>query len=155
MIVTSSLPNRYLRECYFNFQVIIFLFQWPSLYRKRTCRILLRTLDYLVSFSFLWHWAFILFLFFYDFIYLFMRVTERQRQAEGEAGSLWEAWCRTQSPDQGSCPEPKADAQPLSNPGAPLPMALWIGLTFILHWPHLNLKLKKFDKIPMSSVPSL
>ena len=47
-----------------------------------------------------------------DFIYLCMRDTERQRQAEGEAGSpMWDLI-------PGSHPELKADAQPLSHPGA-------------------------------------
>lgn len=33
-------------------------------------------------------------------------------------------------------------------------MALWIGLTFIPCWLHLDLKLKQADKIPVSSFPS-
>ena len=46
-----------------------------------------------------------------------MRDTERgaETQAEGEAGSLLGARCGTRSQ------EPKADAQPLSHPGAPQP----------------------------------
>ena len=40
-------------------------------------------------------------------------------QAEGEAGSLQGARTGTGSPDPGSHPEPKADAQPLSHPGDP------------------------------------
>ena len=51
--------------------------------------------------------------FFHDFIYLFLRDTEAQTQAEGEAGSLRGAQCGTPSQDPGSCPEPKANAQPL------------------------------------------
>ena len=60
----------------------------------------------------------ILFFFFYRF-YLFIHERHRERQAEGEAGSLWEARCGTQSQDPGTRPEPKADAQPLSHPGIP------------------------------------
>ena len=58
--------------------------------------------------------------FFEDFIYLFMRDTEREAetQAEGEADSLWGAQHRTQSRDSRSQSEPKADALPLSHPGA-------------------------------------
>ena len=50
-----------------------------------------------------------------------MRDAEREAetQAEGEAGSLQGAPCGTRSRDPGSRPEPKADAQPLSHPGAP------------------------------------
>ena len=49
-----------------------------------------------------------------------MRDTEREAetQAEGEAGSMQGAPCGTPSPDPGSCPEPKAAAQPLNHPGA-------------------------------------
>ena len=50
-----------------------------------------------------------------------MRDREREReaetQAEGEAGSPQRAQCRTRSWNPGSCPEPKADAQPLNYPG--------------------------------------
>ena len=51
-----------------------------------------------------------------------MRDTEREAetQAEGEAGSLWGAWCGTQSQDPGSHSEPKADVQLLSHPGTPI-----------------------------------
>ena len=42
------------------------------------------------------------------------REREAETQAEGEAGS-------TQEGTPGSRPEPQADAQPLSHPGAPLP----------------------------------
>ena len=55
-------------------------------------------------------------------MYLFMRDTEREKEREPETQA--EAPCR--EPDvgldprtPGSCPEPKADAQPLSYPGAP------------------------------------
>ena len=50
-----------------------------------------------------------------------MRDTERvvETQAEGEAGSSRGVRCVTLSPDPRSCPEPKADAQPLSHPGVP------------------------------------
>ena len=57
--------------------------------------------------------------FFKDFIYLFIRNTERGKDTEGEAGSLKGARCGTPSPDPGSRPEPKADAQLLSHPGVP------------------------------------
>ena len=61
------------------------------------------------------------FVLFKDFIYLFMRDTQREAetQAEGEAGSMQGARCGTRSRDPGSHPGPKADAQPLSHPGAP------------------------------------
>ena len=51
-----------------------------------------------------------------------MRDTQRgaETQAEGEAGSIQGAPCGTRSQDPGSCPEPKADAQPLSPRGIPL-----------------------------------
>ena len=51
-----------------------------------------------------------------------MRDTEREAetQAEGEAGSMQGARCGAQSPDPGSCPGLKADAQLLSHPGIPL-----------------------------------
>ena len=59
-----------------------------------------------------------------DFIYLFMRDKQREAetQAEGEAGSPQGAKWGTRSPDLGSCPEPKADAQPLNLPGLPEPL---------------------------------
>ena len=62
---------------------------------------------------------FFFFLRFYLFIYERHRDRETETQAEGEAGSLWGAGCGTQSWIPGSSPEPKADAQPLSHPGAP------------------------------------
>ena len=53
-----------------------------------------------------------------------MRDTEREAetQAEGEAGSPQGARCGTRSPDPGSSPELKADAQLLSYPGVPFLM---------------------------------
>ena len=50
-----------------------------------------------------------------------MRDTDREAetQAEGEADSLEGAQCGTRSRISGSCPEPKADAELLSHPGAP------------------------------------
>ena len=47
-----------------------------------------------------------------------MRDTERgaETQAEGEVGSLQEAQCGTRSLVLGSCPDLKADVQPLSHP---------------------------------------
>ena len=50
-----------------------------------------------------------------------MRDTQREAetQAEGETGSSEGARCETRSQTWGSCPEPRADAQPLSHPGAP------------------------------------
>ena len=55
-----------------------------------------------------------------------MRDTEREReaetQAEGEAGSMQEPDVAGLNPrTPGTCPEPKADAQPLSHLGVPLP----------------------------------
>ena len=55
-----------------------------------------------------------------------MIVTERERdreaetQAEGEAGSLHRANVGCDPKTPGSRPEPKADAQTLSHPGAPI-----------------------------------
>ena len=51
-----------------------------------------------------------------------MKDTEREAetQAEGEARSLWRADIGLDPRTLGSRPEPKADAQPLSHPGAPL-----------------------------------
>ena len=48
-----------------------------------------------------------------------MRDTQREAetQAEGDAGSMQDAGLDPGTP--GSCPEPKADAQPLSHPGVP------------------------------------
>ena len=56
-----------------------------------------------------------------DFIYLFMRDIQREAetQAEGEAVSWGEPKAGLDPPTQGSHREPKADAQPLSHPGAP------------------------------------
>ena len=52
-----------------------------------------------------------------------MRDPEREAEtkAEGEAGSLQGTRCGTHPRTPGSQPEPKADAQPLSHPGAPIP----------------------------------
>ena len=45
---------------------------------------------------------------------------EAETKAEGEAGSMQEAQCVRLDPmTPGSCPEPKADAQPLNNLGVP------------------------------------
>ena len=67
-------------------------------------------------------WKFLI-LIFKDFIYLFMRDTEREAetQAEGEAGREPDEGLDPRTP--GSCPEPKANAQPLSHPGAPKDIA--------------------------------
>ena len=46
---------------------------------------------------------------------------EAETQAEGEAGSLQGAPGGTRSQDPGITTEPKADAQPLSHPDAPVP----------------------------------
>ena len=50
-----------------------------------------------------------------------MKDTEREAEtrAEGEAGSMQGARRGTRSRILGPRPEPKADAQPLSHPGAP------------------------------------
>ena len=48
-----------------------------------------------------------------------MRDTQRVAETEGEAGSSQGAQCGTRSPDRGSHPEPKADAQPLNYSGIP------------------------------------
>ena len=47
------------------------------------------------------------------------RETEAETQPEEEAGSLRGARYGTRSLALGSCPEPKAYAQPLSHPGIP------------------------------------
>ena len=64
-------------------------------------------------------------------IYLFMRERERERGsvsawAGGVEGGREAGFMLSAEPDRGldpktlrSCPEPKADAQPLSHPGAP------------------------------------
>ena len=57
-----------------------------------------------------------------DFIYLFMRDTERERQRHSQREK--QAPCREPNVGldpgtAGSCPEPEADAQPLSYPGTP------------------------------------
>ena len=51
-----------------------------------------------------------------------MRDTEREAEtwAEGEAGSMWEPNVGLNPGTPGSRPEPKADIQPLSHPGAPI-----------------------------------
>ena len=62
-----------------------------------------------------------------DFIYLFMRDTERERlrhmQREKQAPS-WEPDVGLDLGSPGSCPELKADAQPLSHLGIPSFMVL-------------------------------
>ena len=52
------------------------------------------------------------------FIYVFMRDTDRQRQREKQAPRR-EPNVGLDPRTPGSCPEPKADAQPLSHPGIP------------------------------------
>ena len=44
---------------------------------------------------------------------------EAETCAEGESGSLWEPDAGLHPRTPGSRPEPKADAHPLSHPGAP------------------------------------
>ena len=54
-----------------------------------------------------------------DFIYLFTRDRQRQRHGQKEKQAPEpDAGLDTRTP--GSCPEPKADTQPLSHPGAPV-----------------------------------
>ena len=60
-----------------------------------------------------------IFLRFYLFIHKRHRERKAEIQAEGKAGSLQGARCGTQFQILGSHPEPKAEAQPLSNPGVP------------------------------------
>ena len=66
--------------------------------------------------------AYILIHFFKDFIYLFIHErhthTEAETQLEGEVGSMQEPDAGLDPGTPGSPPEPKADAQPLSHPGA-------------------------------------
>ena len=52
------------------------------------------------------------------FIHEKQREIEAETQTEGEAGSPQEAECGLDPSTPGSWPEPKADAQPLSHPGA-------------------------------------
>ena len=52
-------------------------------------------------------------------VYSWKMQREAETQAEGEAGPLRGTQSRTQSQDQGSHPEPKTDAQPLSHSGVP------------------------------------
>ena len=58
-------------------------------------------------------------LFFFKDIYLFMRDRDREAetQAEGEAGSMQEPDAGLTPRTSGSLREPKADAQPLNDPG--------------------------------------
>ena len=62
---------------------------------------------------------------FHIFVFCFLKIFflfihERHREeAEKEAGSLQGARCGTLSRTPGSCPEPKADTQPLIHPGIP------------------------------------
>ena len=65
------------------------------------------------------------FLFFKDFIYLFIheRHTQRERQRHRQREKQAPCTKPDVGPDPGtlgSCPEPKADAQPLSHPGIPV-----------------------------------
>ena len=60
-----------------------------------------------------------------NFIYLFMRDAERERQSQRQSQREKQAPCRERDVGlhprtMGSCPEPKADAQPLSHPDIPL-----------------------------------
>ena len=68
-------------------------------------------------------------------ISLFLRDTESkaETQAEGEVGSLRRARYGTRSWILRSCPELKADTQPLSHPGVPVPVSLSIrkGVPFV------------------------
>ena len=50
-----------------------------------------------------------------------MRDTQREAdtQAEGKAGLMQKTQCGTCPRPRGSCPEPKADTQPLNHPGVP------------------------------------
>ena len=77
------------------------------------------------------------FVFFFKIqFYLFMRDRERQRY-RGRGRS------RLPAGNQGSWPEPKADAQPLSHPGAP-GNTIWAGgipqhvFWLVLYWLHAN-----------------
>ena len=54
---------------------------------------------------------------------------EAETQAEGEAGSMQEPRCGTQSWILGSRPEPKADAQLLIHPDIPQPKVLIVSKT--------------------------
>ena len=59
--------------------------------------------------------------FFKDFIYSFMRDTERQRHRQREKQALCgEPDVGLDPRTLGSQPEPKSDAQPLTNPGTPV-----------------------------------
>ena len=68
----------------------------------------------------------IVFVYLKDFIHLFMRDRHRQREKQAPSGEP-DAELEPRTP--GSQPEPKADAQPLSHPGAPT-LEVLILLTF-------------------------
>ena len=62
-------------------------------------------------------------LFFFKILFIFhgtQREREAETQAEGEAGSMQGPDVRLDPGTPGSRPGPKADAQPLSPPGAPV-----------------------------------
>ena len=60
-----------------------------------------------------------LFFFFLRFLFIHERHTERHRHRQREKQAPHREPNVRPSPRQGSYPEPKADAQPLSHPGAP------------------------------------
>ena len=64
------------------------------------------------------------FFFFFKFLFIYDSLTERERERQRHRQREKQAPCKgarcgTPSPDPGSCPELKADAQPLSNPSDP------------------------------------
>ena len=103
-----------------------------------------------------WTYFLIQRLFFKDFIYLFMRDTQRGRQRHRQREK--QTPCR--KPDVGfdprtprSCPEPKADAQPLSQPGFPLIQKFVLPTTFLpsaclFLFPRLSLPLLTQSSLP-------
>ena len=68
------------------------------------------------------------FFFFFKILFLYSWETQRQRQKHRQREK--EAPCKEPdvglNPCQGSCPEPKADTQPLSHSGAPKALILYI-----------------------------
>ena len=76
------------------------------------------------------------FFFLKDFIYLFVRDTQsqrhRQREKQAPTGEL-DAGLDPRT--MGSRPEPRADAQPLSHPGAPPHQSSIIPSAHYIMWP--------------------
>ena len=66
-------------------------------------------------------------------MFIHERHREAETQAEREAGSLQEPDMGLDPGPPGSCPEPKADVQPLSHPGIPKFAVVLNFMTKIVH----------------------